>query len=252
MLLTALQKLGASTTTPTAIRHGPFAFGGLNLLDLRTELGICQIRFLRQAIYSGSEVGNLILFSIKYTQIEAGIPEPILERPDKFVSYITPTWITSLRQFLYTHNITITLTDTLQIFYSATLDQCIIATEFLNRYTPQQKRTSTWVRLHLQAITLSDLSDPDGNTIRSQALQGFREGHIKLCDNWPRQDQLIASQRRLWTRYISSTFLRYDRHWKRPLGDTRPGARPRSPWLLTITPIMCDALPVVEASNLSN
>ena len=252
MLSIALQKLGASKTTPTAIRHGPLAFGGLNLLDLRTELGISQIRLLRQAIYSDSEAGKLLLVSIKYTQIEAGIPDPILERPDIYVSYITPTWITSLRQFLYTHNITITLTDTLRIIYSGKEDQCIMASDSIRRYTPQQQRDINLVRLHLQAITLSDLSESDGKTIRRQALRGYREDSQKLRDNWPRQDQLTASQRRLWTRYISSNFLRYDRHWKQPLGDTRPAVRPRSPWLPTITPIMCDALPVIECPNLAH
>jgi hypothetical protein len=186
------------------------------------------------------------MISIKYTQIEAGIPEPILERPDLYVSYLTPTWITSLRQFLYTHNITITLTNTLRITYSGKSDQCIMASDSTTRYNPQQQRNINLVCLHLQIITLSDLSDPQGKTICSQALRGYREDHHKLHDsNWPRQDQFTASQRWIWTRYISSTFLRYNWHWKTPLGDTRPVSRQQPPWLPTITPIMCNALPAV-------
>ena len=46
MIAVSLQKLGASKSTPTPIRHGPFELGGLNLLDLRTELGISYLRFL--------------------------------------------------------------------------------------------------------------------------------------------------------------------------------------------------------------
>jgi hypothetical protein len=42
MTTTALQKMGASKTTPTEIRHGPLEMGGLNIIDLRTELGICN------------------------------------------------------------------------------------------------------------------------------------------------------------------------------------------------------------------
>jgi hypothetical protein len=38
MITTALQKMGASKTTPTEIRHGPLEMGGLNIIDLRTEL----------------------------------------------------------------------------------------------------------------------------------------------------------------------------------------------------------------------
>ena len=53
MIATALQKIGASKNTPIAIRHGPYEFGGLNLPDLRTELGISNLKFLWQAIYNG-------------------------------------------------------------------------------------------------------------------------------------------------------------------------------------------------------
>jgi hypothetical protein len=44
MITTALQILGASKTTPTAIRHGPLEMGGLNIINLRTELGICNLK----------------------------------------------------------------------------------------------------------------------------------------------------------------------------------------------------------------
>jgi hypothetical protein len=250
MMSIALQKLGASKTTPTAIRHGPSAFGGLNLVDLRTENGISQIRFLRHAIYAGSEAGKLILISLKYSQIEAGIEESLLEHPDVYVAYLTPTWITSLRQFMYNHNITITLTDTLRIAYSGKSDQCIMNAGHLQRYTLQQQRDINLVRLHLQAITLSDISDPDGNTIRAQALRGYREEHQHIRHHWPRQDELTSSQRKLWSRYISSNFLRYDRYWRQPLEDQSPSHRPRTPCFPNIQPIMSDVSPVTVAHDL--
>ena len=110
MLATALQKLGASKTTPIAIRHGPLELGGLNLIDLRTELGICNLKFLRQAIYTGSEAGQLLIISLKYTQLEAGVSFNLLTQPGTNIPYLTPTWITSVRQFLYQHNITVNIT----------------------------------------------------------------------------------------------------------------------------------------------
>lgn len=45
MMGVALQKLGASKNTPTAIRHGPKEYGGLEVIDLRTELGISNLKF---------------------------------------------------------------------------------------------------------------------------------------------------------------------------------------------------------------
>jgi hypothetical protein len=106
MMATALQKLGAAKTTPTAIRHGPIELGGMNIIDLRTKPGISNLKNFRQAIYSGSNAGKLLLIRMKYTQIEAGISLHILEHPEVALPYITSTWITSLCQFMYQHNVT--------------------------------------------------------------------------------------------------------------------------------------------------
>ncbi|KAI2511178.1 hypothetical protein MHU86_3143 [Fragilaria crotonensis] len=102
-----LQKLGYSSKLPTAIRYGPAELGGLDLLDLRTELGISTLKYMRNEIYSNTEAGKLMLLNVKYSQIESGMSEPILEYPGIQISYLTPTWITSIRQFIFQHNLTI-------------------------------------------------------------------------------------------------------------------------------------------------
>jgi hypothetical protein len=204
MMEVATQKLGASKTTALAIRHGPYEYGGLNMIDLRTELGISTLKFFRQAIYSESEAGKLLLISLKYSQIEAGIPQHLLERPDIHLPYITPTWITSMRQFMYQHNITVTVTDTLCIVYSGPHDKCIMDAKSLSQYTPQQQQDINLVRIHLQALTLSDLSTSDGHNIQPQALEGIRAASYRPRQNWPRQENVTASQRRLWKRYLTS------------------------------------------------
>ncbi|KAI2511593.1 hypothetical protein MHU86_2847 [Fragilaria crotonensis] len=76
-----LQKLGYPSTLPTEIRYGPVELGGLGLIDLRTELGISTLTYMRNAIYSNTEAGKLMIMNVKYSQIESGILEPILEHP---------------------------------------------------------------------------------------------------------------------------------------------------------------------------
>ena len=45
VLQAMMNKLGYSRTTPIEIRHaGPIAMGGLDLYDLRTEVGISQLK----------------------------------------------------------------------------------------------------------------------------------------------------------------------------------------------------------------
>lgn len=226
MVTTALQKMGAAKTTPTAIRHGPVELGGLNIIDLRTELGISNLKLLRTAIYTDSEVGKLLVMSLKYTQLEAGISSNLLEQPGTHISYITPTWITSLRQFLFQHNLSVNITDTLRIRYSNQFDCCIMESEALRRYTPVQQRDINLVRLHLQVLTLSDLSTPDGYNIWEVYLSGKRKAGQKLRTHWPRQTDPTSAQRRLWRKFISSSYLRYGTKWRSPLGSSLPQKRP--------------------------
>jgi hypothetical protein len=126
ILAAVLNKLGASKTTPSSIQHGPTKLGGLNIIDLHTEIGISQIKLLCNAIHADTEVGKLITLSIETTQLEAGIPTNILEHPGLPIQYLTDTWSTSLWQFLHQHSIQITLTNTLRIRYNGPQDRCIM------------------------------------------------------------------------------------------------------------------------------
>jgi hypothetical protein len=95
---------------PHRITHGPQAWGGLGILDIKTEGGLSQIKEFRHAIYGDSEPGKLMI-SLKYSQMESGLGFHLLEDPNVFISWLPPTWLKLLRQFLYNNNTTITLTD---------------------------------------------------------------------------------------------------------------------------------------------
>jgi hypothetical protein len=208
-----LQRLGFSSKLPTAIRHGPLELGGLGLVDLRTELGLAQIKMLRDAIITGKEVGKLAIISLQHSQREAGIDTPLLERPDISLPYLTPTWITSIRQYLYTHNITISVTDAHQIQLSSPTDSCIMQPQYLKGYTPIQQAHINRVRLHLQVATLSDMCDDTGYCIRQECLNGVRCPEFKVCTTWPRQPSVTSYQQRLWRRYLTANFIRYGTKW---------------------------------------
>ena len=222
-----LQKLGYSSKLPTAIRHGPVELGGLALIDLRTELGISNIKYTQNAIHSNSESGKLMLLNIKYSQIEAGIQEPLLEHPSICINYLTPTWITSVRQYLYQHNMHISLTDTLQVYIRSKNDQCVMNPNYLTRYTILQQTDINLVRLYLQVITLSDLSTPDGKDVNEHFLRGERKPHQHIRQKtWPRQETPTTAQRKLWRKYITSNYLRYSTKWRNSLGFIRMERRP--------------------------
>ena len=220
VMATFVQRLGFSSKLPKSIRHGPPELCGLGLLDLRTELGIAQIKFLRDAILTGKEAGKLLLYSLQYSQREAGIAAPLLERPDIYLPYLTKTWITSLRQYLYNHNLTVSITGVHTITTKEPQDKCIMSSEFLKGYTAAQQTNINRVRLHLQVTTLSDMTDDTGYCIEPHFLRGERSPTFQASPQWPRQPQVSKSQQRLWRRYITANYLRYGTKWIDRLGES--------------------------------
>jgi hypothetical protein len=79
VLASLLQKMNVSRSLPTSLRHGPLELGGMALFDLRTELGIETVKFLRDAIFSNFSTGRLILLNLQYSQLEAGIGDSLLK-----------------------------------------------------------------------------------------------------------------------------------------------------------------------------
>ena len=222
-----LKKWHVQSTIPTAIRHGPVDFGGLGIYDLRTEAGLEAIKFFRDSIYATSETGKLLRMNLRYSQLESGIGQPLLEYPGIHLPYITPSWIMSLRQYLYNHNLTITVTDENGLQLHGPHDQFIMQQQHLERYSSSQQRDINFVRLYLQVQTLADLADQHRkNCISLSYLDAFRPKDFVNQAVWPRQAEPTKAQRRLWKRYLRSSFLRYVPYW---ITDPRIGVAPTLP-----------------------
>ena len=215
ILRTMLQRMHVNSNLPTAIRHGPMEMGGLGMYDLRTEVGIEALKYLRNSIYSDSEPGNLIRLNLQYSQLESGIGEQLLEHPSIHVPYLTPTWILSVRQFLSHHNLSIRMTFPHLAPLRGRYDGYIMQASHLSRYSHSQQRDLNLVRIYLQVTTLSDLVDvARPSTISLSALDGERSLDWIINPLWPRQETPTRQQRRLWKRFITSSYLRYIPYWK--------------------------------------
>jgi hypothetical protein len=217
-----VQKLGLNRNLPVAIRHGPIELGGLALTDLRTELGIKVIKYFRNAIYSKSAAGDLILATLKYLQQESGIGEALLEVPSRYVPYLTPTWVTSIRQYMSNHNLSITLTNVLSLTVTRSGDSFIMVGEHLSRYSDIQQKDINLVRMYLQVTFLSDMAAPDGKTLLAQYLQGDRPHPFDSTAIWPRQENPTSSQKKLWRKYVASSFLQYPPYLLHRIGPVVP------------------------------
>ena len=210
-----LQKLHIRSTIPTALRYGPLELGGLALYDLRTELGIETLKFLRDSLYSDSEAGNLIRINLDYSQREAGVEYHLLEKPDRYISYLTPSWVMSIRQFLGNNKMHLTVSGAHIDSLKGPQDAYIMQDVHLKRYSPSQQLDINLVRMWLQVATLADMHDMGRhNRIGLNYLDARRPTNFVLSNLWPRQEAPTKSQQRLWKRFITSSYLSYIPHWK--------------------------------------
>ncbi|KAI2502514.1 hypothetical protein MHU86_11946 [Fragilaria crotonensis] len=85
----------------------------------------------------------------------------------------------------------------------------------LNRYSEAQQRDINLVRLYLQVNTLAEMVDPTRpSAINLDYLDGIRASDWQSHSEWPRQAPPSSRQRRLWKRFVSSSYLRYIPYWK--------------------------------------
>jgi hypothetical protein len=121
--------------------------------------------------------------------------------------YLTPKWVTSVLQFLFQHNLTLTLTNCLHIRMQGASDKCIMQPKYLAWLTRQQQWDVNLVRLYLQVITLSNMSEAKGQCIKECYLGGVRDNIQKHArKNWPSQATPTKHQIYTWDNLHSNTF----------------------------------------------
>ncbi len=225
-----LQKMHKSIKIPTAIRHGPIAFGGLDLYDMRTEIGTEGLKLLQDSPFADLATCKYIMINLRATQLEAGVDFCILvEEPSQPISYPTPTCISWA--FLADHNLKITITDQPEIILKSANNAPIMQNSHLKRYFKGQQRDINLVRLYLQETTLADLIDVNRpSAVSLPALNGQRQTDHIANPRWPQQQTPSRSQVWLWKRYNFSSFLRYIPLWKTPpLSQTELSKLPIAP-----------------------
>ena len=126
-----------------------------------------------------------------------------------------------LRQFLYNHNIAITLTDCWHVPLCCKHDQNLMEPALSDRsFTYSDYENINCVRLYLQVATLSGISDRNGQTVNKAIMAGQRPNDRKSPRAWPRQPTVTKSQVTLRDKYLRTHFMTTEGlHLRRSLGQ---------------------------------
>jgi hypothetical protein len=193
-----LNQLGVHSKYPTALRHAPTTYAGINIADLRTKSGVYLLKALQDSVFANNEHGKMMLTSIKTSQLESGLSIPLLLKPTIPVSYLTPTWITTIRQFLSRHGMTADLTDQLDMTPSCLSDQLIMNPVTIQQYSPDKQLDINLVCIHLQAVYISDLATGDGLSLQRNSLNGQQDSTRHSSFIWPQQPTITTKQQNRW------------------------------------------------------
>lgn len=166
-----LSKLGYNRKFPRCIVFGPIEWGGLNLKPLAFIQGYQQTKVMLRVINTHTKITNLLKILIRGTYLEAGTNSIFITTrapTRRILSYLTPTWVTCMLEFLATHSIDCNIDDgnmapPLQRTSDKYLMDLFLARE--PNYTMKQLRSLNRVRLHLQVYSLACISHRSNHRI---------------------------------------------------------------------------------------
>ena len=197
-----LNKLGYNRHYPRAVAFAPTQEFGTGLHDIRLEQGLAQIQALLNYIGTGHKVGRLMLISYRNLQIEAGVSFHLLEQPQTQLPYLTPCWLTSLRQFCSCHGITISVLQNKLPTASCIHDRFIMDIAITCQMKKQDLIDLNLVRIYLGVCKLSDITNATGDCIAESVWRCTSFSDRRSLLQYPRQAEPSTLQRRIWRTFL--------------------------------------------------
>ena len=171
---------------PSAILHGPLAYGGMEFIDTYTLQDQVQIDYLVKQLRWDKIVANAFLVALDSTQLCSGFITPILENTYGDITYLMPSYIISLRQRLSEIDASLWIekswTPALQREHDFSIMEGFLRITGITRATLEKANA---VRLYLRVLTIADISDVNGTFIPAGQLDGNWQSGSDL--KWPHQ-----------------------------------------------------------------
>ncbi len=219
VLRVALSHSGVCRTIPRSIVHAPLKYQGLAVPDLYIEQGFGKlVRLLKFGRASTAITSNLIRHSGEAMKMELGLNGFLFQQDyTKFHGIISPSWIKETWRFLVEHDICVS--DDLLDFGHLREHDRLLMEGFADLHLAATDLAKINVcRLHLQALTIADITEGTGERITRDAWNGKRSLTHTLRYKWGLQPSPPASFWQTWQRALAHLCGR-DRRLLQPLGN---------------------------------
>ena len=168
-----IARCGFNRNTKKEILYGPLELGGANFRPLYVQQGVGQVLLFLKHWRLQSAAGNLLKVALAWFQQQTGVSYSILATVTTPLPHLESKWIKSLRDFLASTTIHLTVDDPAIPPPQRERDLHLMDVILESRaFTDAEIRKLNYCRLHLKASTLSDITNVDGITLDKAKLSG--------------------------------------------------------------------------------
>jgi hypothetical protein len=164
---------GFNRNTKKEVLYGPIDLGGANFKQLYIQQGISQTQYFIRHWRMNSKVGKLLRCTMAWIHFSVGTSYSILERVHEQLPHCESIWVSSLRSFLSSIDAMLYLDEPSIPRVQRESDQHLMDMILASRqFKPGEIRRLNYCRLYLQAITLSDITKPNGTELDLSMVSG--------------------------------------------------------------------------------
>ena len=201
VLEAALSAAGYNNSFPRAVVYGPVSGQGLGVKNLYTTQCASHVALIIQHFHSQSVTGHLLRHSFELLQLEWGRKRlPLESYLTKRSNYVTKSWLQFTWQFLTDNEIKLkTHRDQLK---PSRVNDVFLMDEFIGSFTVAELKRINECRMHLRALTLSDITGGTGNRITNKAWNGIQDDDRPSPYEWPATGVPTEKDWALWKKAL--------------------------------------------------
>lgn len=220
-LLACLPKAGICRFFPRLFVFAPLRYQGLGLRHPLVSQIFHHLSFLIKHFTQPSQTTPFLKAVLEGHRLETGTSFELFQQVFENTAILTSdTWMKKVWKEMDSLGIHLEL-DTWGFDLLRHGDRLLMEV-FMDASVPQEElRWLNWCRIHLQAVTVSDIVTADGNAVTADAWNGKRFSCRRPRFQWPQSCRPSEKHWDLWRSWISKTLLlsgSTSRQLRQPLG----------------------------------
>ena len=180
-----LHSFGTHKNFPKAIMEAGDFYAGFGITHLFDLQGYYKFKFLKHHLLQMDDTGTLLHIQLQQTQFEIGRSQPFFNLAyESHHQFVTSTWSSNFWEYLSSRSLQMDLSLPIILPKQRIHDEFIM--DLLSPlYTTKELTIINKVRLHLNVLFLSDITNLRGNQLLPQINSGILNRTSTL--NWPPQ-----------------------------------------------------------------